>query len=568
MVALSQFMIACRMAIKWDPVLTRGVAGELSEVLSGQRMRAALFDYAGGALRLYFRDSTLDALLRDPGPTLLLGDPVDPPPEARPFPCQVSEVTALPDERILSLAARRIRGKRIRTEVIVELAANRPNALLAEGDDRIIRHVLMDRARGGRSLRVGYPYEPPDPSGRLGLETPVARAEWLELLLSVPPQERERVLLSRFAYTSRITAAALLGRAAQEDGTGTEDALSRGYDLWSAFLGSTAASPCVLRATWGAQPYVMALPGYDSERAASLLEALGEIAGERAEGSLPAVLVSRLRDEAKRASRAAGSLNRRLENTPDPVEARALGDLILARIHEVPRGADSVELEGFDGTGVAVELDPRQTPSDNAARYYSEAAKAERALERLPGLVAEARARADRFEALLARVRADDVTSDEVRDALPQVLETTRRAPKVTALPYRPYRSSGGLEIRVGRGAKFNDDLTFHHSRPSDIWLHARHTAGAHVILRWDSDDNPPARDLEEAAILAALYSKARTSASVPVDWTRRKHVRKPRKAPRGTVSIDRVGTVFVDPDPAVEERLAQRDSDRDSEPE
>ncbi len=555
-------MIACPMAIKWDPVLTRGVAAELSEVLAGQRLRAALFDHAGGALRLYFREGTLDALLRDPGPTLLLGDPVDPPPEARPFPCRVGEVTALPDERILSLVARRIRGKRLRIEVIIELATNRPNAVLAEGDDRIVRHVLMDRARGGRSLRVGYPYQPPDPSERLGIEAPVARAEWLELLLSVPPRERERTLLSRFAYTSRIAAAALLGSATQEDGSGAEASLSRGYDLWLGLSSSTATSPCVLHAKWGEQPYVMPLPGYDSEPAASLLEVLGEMASERVEGSLPSVLVSRLQDEAKRAARAAASLHRRLENTPDPAAARGLGDLILARIHEVPRGAESVELEGFDGTGVVVELDPRKSPSDNAARYYGEAAKGERALEKLPGLVADARLRSDRLEALLVRVRTDDVTADEVREALPQVLETTTRAPKVTALPYRLYESSGGLEIRVGRGARFNDDLTFHHSRPRDIWLHARHTAGAHVILRWDSDDNPPARDLEEAAILAALYSKARTSSSVPVDWTRRKHVRKPRKAPRGMVSIDHVGTVFVEPDPAVEERLAPKGSE------
>ena len=38
----------------------------------------------------------------------------------------------------------------------------------------------------------------------------------------------------------------------------------------------------------------------------------------------------------------------------------------------------------------------------------------------------------------------------------------------------------------MGRGSGFNDDLTFRHSRPDDIWLHARDSAGAHVILRWE----------------------------------------------------------------------------------
>ena len=90
-----------------------------------------------------------------------------------------------------------------------------------------------------------------------------------------------------------------------------------------------------------------------------------------------------------------------------------------------------------------------------------------------------------------------------------------------------------------------------------DVWLHARSVPGSHVILRWpDGDAAPPARDLEEAATLAALYSKARTSGTVAVDWTRRKHVRKPRGAPPGSVTLQRAKTVFVEPDEAVEERM------------
>ena len=128
----------------------------------------------------------------------------------------------------------------------------------------------------------------------------------------------------------------------------------------------------------------------------------------------------------------------------------------------------------------------------------------------------------------------------------------------VANLPYRVYRTSGGLEVRVGRGSTANDDLTFRHSRPDDVWLHARDSAGAHVILRWEGQGAPPARDLQEAAVLAALHSKARTSGSVPVDWTLRKHVRKPRKSPPGSVVPDRVKTVFVEPNPTLPDRLRE----------
>ena len=76
------------------------------------------------------------------------------------------------------------------------------------------------------------------------------------------------------------------------------------------------------------------------------------------------------------------------------------------------------------------------------------------------------------------------------------------------------------------------------------------------MVLRWRGDGNPPTRDLAEAAVLAALHSKARTSGSVPVDWTRRKYVRKPRRSPPGQVLVERTKTLFVAPDPRLEERL------------
>jgi predicted ribosome quality control (RQC) complex YloA/Tae2 family protein len=108
----------------------------------------------------------------------------------------------------------------------------------------------------------------------------------------------------------------------------------------------------------------------------------------------------------------------------------------------------------------------------------------------------------------------------------------------------------------VVRGAASNDTLTFRESSPRDVWLHARDAAGAHVVLRWTNDDPPPARDLEEAAVLAAWHSKSRGAGLVPVDWTRRKYVRKARGGAPGLVLVSRAETIFVTPDERVERRL------------
>jgi predicted ribosome quality control (RQC) complex YloA/Tae2 family protein len=108
----------------------------------------------------------------------------------------------------------------------------------------------------------------------------------------------------------------------------------------------------------------------------------------------------------------------------------------------------------------------------------------------------------------------------------------------------------------VGRGAASNDALTFRWASPNDVWLHARGAAGAHVVLRWQRDEPPPARDLEEAALLAAWHSKARGATVVPVDWTRRKHVRKPRGGSPGLVVVQHARTIMARPDAATERRL------------
>ena len=86
---------------------------------------------------------------------------------------------------------------------------------------------------------------------------------------------------------------------------------------------------------------------------------------------------------------------------------------------------------------------------------------------------------------------------------------------------------------------------------PDDYWLHALGCAGAHVVLRAEpGEKEPPGRSLEEAARLAAWFSDARHEAVADVQWTRRKHVRRPRSTPAGTVLVKKHRTVRVRPTP------------------
>lgn len=233
-----------------------------------------------------------------------------------------------------------------------------------------------------------------------------------------------------------------------------------------------------------------------------------------------------------RRDRALERMRRELERASDAPRLRLVADALMS-LGDVP-APESVMLT--DGTEASVEHVEGESAVAVSERLYDSVRSMERALVSLP-----------------ARIAAFALAP---ASAPPPTTQLARQAAVRESRPFRTYRSSGGLEIWVGRGAASNDTLTFHESSPKDVWLHARDSAGAHVVLRWSRDEPPPSRDLEEAAVLAAWHSKSRGSALVPVDWTRRKYVRKARGGAPGLVLVQRSETVFVKPDERVERRL------------
>ncbi|TLN00225.1 fibronectin-binding domain-containing protein, partial [bacterium] len=123
-------------------------------------------------------------------------------------------------------------------------------------------------------------------------------------------------------------------------------------------------------------------------------------------------------------------------------------------------------------------------------------------------------------------------------------------------LPPLTFNSSEGPTILVGRNNRQNDRLTLRTAGPEDIWLHVKDIPGSHVIIRSDQLAEVTERTLEEAAILAAYYSKARASANVPVDYTFRKHVHKPKGAKPGMVIYENQRTLYVTPDEETVKKL------------
>lgn len=543
--------------IRFDPLLVRHLAHELAGRLRGQRARSLRLD--PGA-RLAALELEAETLLLDLHPTRgwvrIGGPPAAPKVVDLPRRSSVAAVSAPADERLLVIELAGGPPDRVR-RIVVELMTNQWNVVALDAAGRIVA-VLWSRRAGGRELRVGVPYAAPEPAGREGADAPIGAERWRELLGAVAPAERKGVLLDRVAYASPINADAILGAAAATD----DDAeLMTAHARYTALVGGDETSPQVVELPSGLHPYPMPLPGVPRLPVGTLVEAFEVVSG----GAPAAPTGAAAPELLDRLGRRLVQLERRMERLRAEAEGgaaeaaalRRSADLLLSQLRAVPRGAARVTLSDFAGGEVEVELDPALGPAENARRLYDVARRRERASERIPALLRRAGAEAARLRELLDRAERGEASAEELEAAAPATAPTGGPAAAGPRSPYRRYRTSGGLEVRVGRGGRDNDELTFRHSSPQDIWLHARDAAGAHVILRWtETEANPPHGDLVEAATLAALHSRARTSGVVAVDWTRRKYVRKPRKAPPGRVAPERVKTLFVEPDEALERRM------------
>jgi predicted ribosome quality control (RQC) complex YloA/Tae2 family protein len=551
-------------AIRYDALLVRDLAAELNGALSGARMDAAHLER--DALRVTLL--TRAARRSDPSPpslqwrlhpdsghlTTAPGTPAGGRVQLR-APSAITRVFAPPDERMIVFeldAGDAPAG--IARRIIVELMTNQWNAIAVGADDRITA-VLRERTAKERQLRAGIGYVPPPSSGRPGAEAPLPLRTWIDALQSVKTGERLRAVL-RFAYVSPLNAAAIIGDA---DVTDDIQALERAHGRYIGMVWTAPREPVLMLH----QPYSVRIEAavpmtslLDAFAAATTQATTARPTADTDADAALARIAERFEALDKRASR----LRREQQGAAREAEVtRHRADVLMTQLHQVPRGAASVELQDFDGTRIIIELDTTLDAPRNAARLYDSARRRDRAAARIPDLLQQVVADRARLEALAARIRAGIATPEEMA----ALLRTRARGQKDDAvrLPYREYRTSRGTEVRVGRGARANDALTFRHASSTDIWLHARDVAGAHVILRWPhAEQNPPAADITEAAVLAALYSRARTSSTVAVDWTRRKYVRKPRKAAPGAVIPERVKTVFVQPDTDIEERLRVQD--------
>lgn len=255
-----------------------------------------------------------------------------------------------------------------------------------------------------------------------------------------------------------------------------------------------------------------------------------------------------------------------LERSRGREKLRICGDLVSANLYRLKKGMTSCRVVNFyeeDEPEVTVELDPTLTPSQNAQKYYNEYRKLSAAEKYLKEQIAAGEEELAYLETVLdelSRVQAESGLA-EIRQELADEGYIKRRSVNGSkhmkeSAPMR-FCSDDGFEILVGRNNRQNDRLTLKTAAKNDVWLHTKNIPGAHVIIVTNGRTVPEST-LTQAAVIAAYYSKAKDSSQVPVDYTLARYVKKPNGAKPGRVIYENFKTAFVNPDPALVERLKQ----------
>lgn len=277
-------------------------------------------------------------------------------------------------------------------------------------------------------------------------------------------------------------------------------------------------------------------------------------------------LLKVLANTADRIARKLSLQQKELADCSDRETWKIYGDLISTNLYSIQKGDRTARLINFYDEAqseVVIPLDPRKTPAQNAQKYYGEYRKADTAEKKLRELIEEGQQEAvyidSIFDALTRAQTNDELTAIRAELAEQGYLRKKGSAAKKGKEPKlapKRYRSDDGFTILVGRNNVQNDQLTLKEARGRDYWFHTKNIPGSHTIVVSDGQEVPDST-LHQAAILAAVNSKAAESSQVPVDYTLIKNVKKPRGAKPGMVIYVSYQTAYVTPDLELEKRLA-----------
>ncbi|HTX02439.1 MAG TPA: NFACT family protein [Candidatus Acidoferrales bacterium] len=532
-----------------DHLLVRRAARELNRTLAGRRVRdigltdrasvEIVFGGKGGGAALQIEPFTTPPLLwlEADVPLSLAAEPA----WLRAAGAIVrggtlAAVRARAGDRVVALefGARSRFGVESSSRLILELVPRFGNVVALRGETIVAAAKTFSPAENHeRSVEIGRPYElPPLPRARIDRAAFEARLS--------DASARLAALRDYLPALPRLIATSLVAQA-KELALGPSE-LAAWFETQANEAEATASGdgPVHVYRKHGqlVQAHIVPLAQFEDlehTTAAHLLPLFAETASASSSGRGPAQIertresllrAVRRRDEAIRSQ--LEQIAQRERHLGERNQLRAEGERIYAQLFELPESE-------------------RAAAKNEASTLFARYKKATTALPRILARRQILERERAELETLAWEIeRADAQSLDEIESDLDR--KAKKRAPSAARRKIVALDLPSGSRLYVGRSPRENAEVTFSIARPDDLWFHARNVPGAHVVLATNGRDAPDDDEIAMAASIAAYHSRARASASVDVDFTRRKYVRKQKNAAPGMVWYTDFKTIRVSP--------------------
>lgn len=247
-------------------------------------------------------------------------------------------------------------------------------------------------------------------------------------------------------------------------------------------------------------------------------------------------------------------LSNELKATENADEYRIKGEVLTTYLYQIKRGMTKITLPNFydNNKEITISLSNQLSPSQNAQKYFKKYQKLKNAVTFVNEQIELTKKEVAYLEEIQTQIElATPADLDDIKTELQQEgyikkkQQKNKRSNRVKINKPETFVASDGTEILVGKNNLQNEKLTLHTAKKTDIWLHAKNIPGSHVIIK---SNNPSDETLFEAAMLAAYFSKFRSSANVPIDYIQVKNIRKPNGSKPGFVIYEGQKTLTVTP--------------------
>ena len=247
-------------------------------------------------------------------------------------------------------------------------------------------------------------------------------------------------------------------------------------------------------------------------------------------------------------------LSNELKATENADEYRIKGEVLTTYLYQIKRGMTKITLPNFydNNKEITISLSNQLSPSQNAQKYFKKYQKLKNAVTFVNEQIELTKKEVAYLEEIQTQIElATPADLDDIKTELQQEgyikkkQQKSKHSSRVKINKPESFIASDGTEILVGKNNLQNEKLTLHTAKKTDIWLHAKNIPGSHVIIK---SNNPSDETLFEAAMLAAYFSKFRSSANVPIDYVQVKNIRKPNGSKPGFVIYEGQKTLTVTP--------------------